>query len=93
MSGLCGNFNEEPSDDTMLRGGAIAANIAKFADDWRVHHYCQASEEISLDTACKGEGQERRKKWAKEKCGVMSSSLFKPCHPFVDNKEFIERSL
>lgn len=39
MEGLCGDFNDEPSNDLKLPDGRMETNITKFVDSWRVDGY------------------------------------------------------
>lgn len=58
-----------------------------FADSWRVHKYCKPAAQPE-DTCDKNP---ERRTWAKHKCSVLKSELFKPCHYEVDVEEYFKR--
>ena len=89
VTGLCGNFNSDRYDDTTLRGGAHTGNITKFANDWRMHNYCESSVEVSLEDRCLKTPE--RRKWATEQCSVISSKVFEACHSLVEYKGYVDR--
>ncbi|KFM64508.1 Hemocytin, partial [Stegodyphus mimosarum] len=88
LQGLCGDFNSDASDDFRPPSGGIPLVLAKdFADSWRVHKYCKPAKQPK--DACE-ENPERRS-WSRQKCIVLKSDLFKPCHHQVEVEEYYKR--
>ncbi|KAK3611483.1 hypothetical protein CHS0354_039095 [Potamilus streckersoni] len=90
VMGLCGNFNGDQKDDfSMPQGGIPAVKATTFADSWKVHSYCAASREIT-DTC---EANSQRRPWAQRQCGVISSSMFGPCHSVVNYQPYLDKCI
>ncbi|GIX94553.1 SCO-spondin, partial [Caerostris darwini] len=88
MQGLCGDFNGDASDDFRSPSGGMPLVLAKdFADSWRVHKFCPRAKHP--DDAC-GRNPERRT-WARHKCSVLKTDLFKPCHYQVEVEDYYKR--
>ncbi|XP_035381615.1 kielin/chordin-like protein isoform X1 [Electrophorus electricus] len=90
MCGLCGNFNNYPQDDMRLRNGQISSSEAAFGNNWKVgsgnHSTGQCSDARNINP-CKQAGYTARKT-ANSRCGMLKSSVFKPCYRVVPPEMF-----
>ncbi|KAI4897940.1 hypothetical protein NFI96_019845 [Prochilodus magdalenae] len=87
MCGMCGNFNNYPQDDMMLRNRKISTSEAEFGNSWRVgHSSSQCSDGRDIDP-CKEAGYSARKT-ANNRCAVLKSAVFQPCHKVVPPEMF-----
>ncbi|XP_066465362.1 IgGFc-binding protein-like [Eleutherodactylus coqui] len=80
LSGLCGNFNQDPNDDHKLPNGTLATSIVDWAASWKVYD----RDPFCFDS-CPGECptcEESKKKLygGEDSCGI----LFKTDGPFRD---------
>ncbi|KAK6627245.1 hypothetical protein RUM44_009722 [Polyplax serrata] len=91
VTGLCGNYNDNDMDDfkTPISGETSEVSVIPFVDSWRVHTYCP--ETSTLNDAC--ELQPRRKTWAVEKCSILISDVFAPCHAEIAFQPYLERCI
>ncbi|CAL1296415.1 unnamed protein product [Larinioides sclopetarius] len=88
LQGLCGDFNGDASDDFRSPSGGMPLVLAKnFADSWRVHKFCPKAK--MPDDAC--DKNPDRRNWARHKCGVLKTDLFKPCHYRVEVEDYYKR--
>ncbi|KAG8186759.1 hypothetical protein JTE90_010656 [Oedothorax gibbosus] len=88
MLGLCGDFNSDATDDFKSPSGGKPLVLPKdFADSWRVYKFCPLAKHS--EDAC--ETKEERRSWSQEKCGVLKSDLFIPCHFQVPVEEYYKR--
>ncbi|KAI7802308.1 kielin/chordin-like protein isoform X1 [Triplophysa rosa] len=95
MCGLCGNFNNYPQDDMILRNGQITNSEATFGNSWKVHDtqvdrgnhsngQCSDARNIN---PCKEAGYSARKT-ANARCAVLKSPVFERCHKLVPPEMF-----
>ncbi|KAG9482832.1 hypothetical protein GDO78_011459 [Eleutherodactylus coqui] len=80
VSGLCGNFNQDPNDDHILPNGTLVTSIVDWAASWKVYD----RDPFCFDS-CPGECptcEESKKKLygGEDSCGI----LFKTDGPFRD---------
>ena len=62
LSGLCGNFDGDESNDNKLPDGRSASTNAELGEGWEVGEYCTELSDSSKETAC--EANKDRQKWA-----------------------------
>ncbi|KAF8796483.1 Hemocytin like protein [Argiope bruennichi] len=90
LQGLCGDFNGDASDDFRAPSGGMPFVLAKnFADSWRLHKFCPKAKQPN--DAC--DKNPDRRNWARHKCGVLKTDLFKPCHYQVEVEDYYKRSV
>nr|CAD7397465.1 unnamed protein product [Timema cristinae] len=90
LKGLCGNYNNNELDDFQTPTGGISEVSPKlFGDSWRLQPYCQ--ETLEIEDTC--DIHPTRKVWALQKCGIMKSSLFQPCHSEVPLEPYLNRCI
>ncbi|XP_054708375.1 SCO-spondin-like, partial [Uloborus diversus] len=88
VKGLCGNFNDDQTDDFLTPSGGIPETRASiFADSWKIHEYCPQPQ--TIEDAC--ELHPLRKSWAQQKCGILKSDVFANCWSEVPLDHFYER--
>ena len=89
--GLCGDYNDNARDDFKTpSGGMSEASANLFADSWKMSELCAEPNERPPDTCAQ---HPERKLWAVQKCRVMKSETFEPCHSEVEPEEFIDRCI
>ncbi|KAM4618230.1 uncharacterized protein muc2.1 [Polymixia lowei] len=88
--GHCGTCNNNQADDCMLPGGQLVKDCAVMADYWPARHIEQLECHIPsvlptnepvpepTQTPCKPDSV----------CGLLQSSVFEECHPFVSPDNF-----
>ena len=48
VSGLCGDFNSDASDEFKTPSGLIEASPLIFGDSWKLHKYCPAARHVEV---------------------------------------------
>ncbi|XP_056907848.1 intestinal mucin-like protein [Takifugu flavidus] len=88
--GHCGTCTNNQADDCMLPGGKLVESCAVMADYWPAKHIYQPEcqipsvppttgpEPIPTSTPCNPDSI----------CDMLRSSVFEPCHPFVNPENF-----
>ncbi|GAB6030548.1 hypothetical protein CHUAL_007413 [Chamberlinius hualienensis] len=90
VQGLCGNFNDDESDDYITPDGGLAVvKATTFGDSWRLRDYCPISKLVN--NTC--ELHPNRKAWAQKQCGILKSQLFRSCHSEVPVEPYLERCI
>ncbi|KAG8199486.1 hypothetical protein JTE90_009334 [Oedothorax gibbosus] len=88
VKGLCGNFNDDQSDDFLTPfGGIPEAMPSIFADSWKVQEFCPQPHVVE-DTCAM---HPHRKGWAQQKCGILKSDIFAECRHVVAVDVFYEK--
>ncbi|CAN7937256.1 unnamed protein product, partial [Ixodes hexagonus] len=88
VKGLCGNFDGNQMDDFQTpSGGMVEGDARVFGDSWKIREMCPATKEP--EDVC--EQNPHRKIWAVQKCEVLKSPLFEPCHSEVSLEPYYER--
>ncbi|KAM7301526.1 hemocytin [Ixodes scapularis] len=88
VKGLCGNFDGNQMDDFQTPSGGMSEGDARvFGDSWKLREACPATKEP--EDVC--EQKPHRKTWAVQKCEVLKSPLFEPCHSEVSLEPYYER--
>ncbi|KAK8764281.1 hypothetical protein V5799_033110 [Amblyomma americanum] len=92
VKGLCGNFDGDQTNDFQTPSGGVAeADARVFGDAWKLQDACRNNFTLV------GEGHEvcehrpHRTAWATQRCEVLRSPLFEPCHTEVDVEPYLER--
>ncbi|KGL93318.1 IgGFc-binding protein, partial [Charadrius vociferus] len=86
--GLCGNFNEDSEDETMLSDGTRATSLA---DSWKVGEVPGCSAGCVGD--CPACNEEQKQPYRGDAyCGVIARAggPFRACHPLIDPTPFLE---
>lgn len=87
--GLCGDFDDDAENDFKTPSGGVSeASAGLFSDSWKMSELCAESTDQHTDTCAK---HPERKLWATQRCRIMKSSLFEPCHSEVPPEAYIER--
>ncbi|XP_006871587.1 PREDICTED: IgGFc-binding protein [Chrysochloris asiatica] len=85
LCGLCGNFNEDPSDDLALRGGGQASSALAFGNSWQeeTRPGCGATEPGDCPDL---ESLMAHQLQSKKECGILADpeGPFRECHDILD---------
>ena len=85
LCGLCGNYNDDKSDDFMLPDGSLASSVNEFGSSWL---YSNTSSSCGVPMApppCSGIIMTA----AEARCSELMKGIFKVCNNIVDPTEFI----
>ena len=85
LCGLCGNYNNDNSDDFTLRNGSLTASVNEFGDSWL---YAKTSETCGTPQpppACSSSIMTE----AQARCNELSNSVFNVCRSVVDPASYI----
>ncbi|XP_037691794.1 SCO-spondin-like [Choloepus didactylus] len=86
VSGLCGDFDGDASNDLRNRQGVLEPTAELAAHSWRLRPLCP--EPGDLPHPCSVNGH--RAGWARARCGVLLQLLFAPCHADVPPQRHYE---
>ncbi|XP_046389468.1 hemocytin isoform X2 [Ischnura elegans] len=90
VHGLCGNYNDNERDDFQTPSGGVSeVSPVVFGDSWKIQDYCPETIEVK-DTCAT---HPNRKVWALQKCGVLKTEVFQPCHSEVALDPYFERCI
>ena len=85
VEGLCGNYNDDQSDDFKTPSNGPSEQVATvFGDSWKLYGYCPKTNGI-INTC---ERHPHRHQWAQKTCAIIRSDLFEACHHEVMPKYF-----
>ncbi|XP_031828807.2 hemolectin [Nomia melanderi] len=88
--GLCGDYNDNGEDDFKTPSGGISeASANLFGDSWKKNDFCPEPKDVS--DPC--EQHPERKLWAAQYCGLLKSSIFKPCHSEVEVQSYLHNCI
>ncbi|XP_077495549.1 uncharacterized protein LOC144106577 isoform X2 [Amblyomma americanum] len=88
LSGLCGNFNGDGTDELVPpSGGPALPRAEEFVDAWRLHPYCAPAQEPHHGCVLRPE----RRQWAAARCGALMEQPFRECHSEVDVQLYYDR--
>ncbi|XP_072283431.1 IgGFc-binding protein-like [Pyxicephalus adspersus] len=90
VGGLCGNNNDDPSDDFVQRDGITAKDAKEFGEHWKVGEFAGCKEECSECKMCNDQQREVYKN--DQYCGLLikSNGPFGQCHSSIDPKPFFD---
>ncbi|XP_077312503.1 IgGFc-binding protein-like [Lithobates pipiens] len=89
VNGLCGNFNKNPKDDLIPKGGKTVADITTFGKSWKVAEVLNCRDEGN--PVCNNlQAEERRQREGATECGLLVSQRgpFRGCHALVDPEPY-----
>ncbi|KAL3219651.1 hypothetical protein MRX96_030205 [Rhipicephalus microplus] len=88
LSGLCGNFNGDGTDEFRSpSGGPALPQAEEFVDSWRLHSYCAPA--LPAQHGCLQRPE--RREWAASRCAALKEQPFRECHSEVDVQPFHDR--
>ncbi|KAG7205161.1 hypothetical protein KM043_018256 [Ampulex compressa] len=88
--GLCGDYNDNSEDDFKTPSGGIAEVSANlFGDSWKKDDACP--EPKNVEDPC--EQNLERKLWSTQKCGILKSEVFRPCHSEVNVESYLHNCI
>ncbi|XP_043569123.1 mucin-19-like, partial [Chiloscyllium plagiosum] len=85
VCGLCGNFNDDVSDDLTTKGNSLVTSAVEFGNSWK----CMAcSDTVNQTSPC--DRNPYCLAWAQRKCGIIKTVEFQACHRKVDPTPFYD---
>lgn len=78
VCGLCGNFNDDVSDDLTTKGNSLVSNVVVFGNSWKS---MSCSDTVNQTSPC--ERNQYCLTWALRKCDIIQQSMFQSCHSEV----------
>ena len=85
LCGLCGNYNDDATDDFIGPNGQQFNNANEFVASWVVDNTTSCGT-LAQGPPCFGSARAT----AEARCNTLQSSLFAPCHAAVDPQPFID---
>ncbi|XP_069738785.1 LOW QUALITY PROTEIN: SCO-spondin-like [Phaenicophaeus curvirostris] len=79
--GLCGSYNDDPTDDFLQPGGDVATLASTFGNSWKVPDE-EFSCEDAVELGCSPDNASRLA--AEATCSRLLAEPFRPCHHKVD---------
>ncbi|TFJ96037.1 F0F1 ATP synthase subunit alpha [Platysternon megacephalum] len=94
VCGLCGNANQDPSDDLTMKDGTQTSDEIQFADSWKVGEVPGCSSSCTGDCSVCSEAQKQPYK-GDQYCGVLTrqNGPFRQCHGAIDPAPFFDDCL
>ncbi|CAK7295104.1 SSPO [Vulpes lagopus] len=86
VSGLCGDFDGDASNDLRSRQGVLEPTAELAAHSWHLSPLCPEPGDLAHPCTVNA----HRADWAHARCGVMLQSLFAPCHAEVPPQQHYE---
>ena len=86
LCGLCGNYNNDASDDFMFPNGSVTTSVNDFGSSWL---YAKTSEDCGVPQPpppCPASVTTA----AQSRCNELMNSVFNVCNSVVDPSDFIE---
>ncbi|XP_043601962.1 hemocytin isoform X2 [Bombus pyrosoma] len=88
--GLCGDYNDNSKDDFKTPSGGISEVSANlFGDSWKKNEFCPEPKDV-LDPCVQ---HPERNLWAVQKCGILKSPVFHPCHSEVEVESYMRNCI
>ncbi|XP_018426233.1 PREDICTED: IgGFc-binding protein-like [Nanorana parkeri] len=91
VSGLCGNFNKNPKDDLIPKGGKSVADPTTFGKSWKVAEVLKCRDDGN--PVCNNlQSEEKRQREGAIECGVLVNQRgpFRVCHALVDPEPYFK---
>uniref|UniRef100_A0A8C3RUZ9 VWFD domain-containing protein n=1 Tax=Chelydra serpentina TaxID=8475 RepID=A0A8C3RUZ9_CHESE len=91
VCGLCGNANQDPSDDLTMKNGTRTSDEIQFAESWKVGEVPGCSSSCTGDCSVCSEAQKQIYK-RDQYCGVLTqlNGPFKECHGAINPAPFFD---
>ncbi|XP_048475959.1 zonadhesin-like [Rhincodon typus] len=90
VCGMCGNFNNNQTDELLMPNGLQGKNVTQFGNSWQIENdkdsRCKSDDREDLNPMCKAED---KKAWAAQ-CQELLSAKYQQCHSVVKPAPFIE---
>ncbi|KAJ6650590.1 hypothetical protein lerEdw1_005926, partial [Lerista edwardsae] len=91
ICGLCGNANQDPSDDFIMEDGTEATDEIQFADSWKLKEVPGCS--VGCTTDCPVCEQAQKQIYAGDAyCGILvkKTGPFRECHEAIDPTPYLD---
>ncbi|XP_044291081.1 IgGFc-binding protein-like [Varanus komodoensis] len=91
VCGLCGNANQDPSDDFIMKDGTKATDEIQFADSWKVKEVPGCSAGCTTDCPVCKEAEKQVYK-GDQFCGILikKDGPFRQCHKVLDPSSYFD---
>lgn len=81
LCGLCGNVDDDATNDFTTSDGVVSQDIGSFVNSWNTESSSCKDKAITERDTCAGKVQ--AKAFAQRQCNVINGNLFKDCHLVV----------
>ena len=85
LCGLCGNYNDDNSDDFMLPDGSVTSSVNEFGSSWLYSNTSSTCGVPQPPPPCSGSIMIA----AESRCGELRMGVFNVCNSAIDPTEFI----
>ncbi|XP_048466538.1 mucin-19-like [Rhincodon typus] len=85
VCGLCGNFNDDVSDDLTTKSNSLVTSAVEFGNSWKS---MACSDTVNQTSPC--DRNPYCLAWAHRKCGIIKNVVFQACHGKVDPTPFYD---
>ena len=89
LCGLCGNFNNDATDDFETPSGSLALTENAFGNSWLYTNSSSGCSRLSVPPTCSNDIMTE----AQTRCEAMSQTVFTSCNTVVDPTQFIENCM
>ncbi|XP_044125172.1 mucin-5AC-like [Bufo gargarizans] len=86
VCGICGNYDGNANNDLTTRSQSVVENLIEFGNSWKTDPNCPNVHVVNDPCSI----NPYRKAWALRQCGIITSEVFKYCHPQVDPMTYYE---
>ena len=89
LCGLCGNFNNDATDDFETPSGSLALTENTFGNSWLYTNSSSGCSGLSVPSTCSNDIMTE----AQTRCEAMSQTVFTSCNAVIDPTQFIENCM
>ncbi|CAH2318264.1 c-binding -like [Pelobates cultripes] len=89
--GLCGNFNQNPSDDFTMKNGTVTTNVVELSNSWKVGRVSGCTSECTQN--CPQCSESQKENYRTEKyCGIITNTMgpLSDCFSVIDPKPYFD---
>ncbi|XP_033105160.1 kielin/chordin-like protein, partial [Anneissia japonica] len=93
LCGLCGDYNNDPSDDFRSSNGTLMSTASDYGNTFLVGEFpeCSCREGNELEPCIKAGGDLEVR--ARTQCSILKGDVFKPAHVIVDPNPYFSACL
>ena len=85
LCGLCGHYNNDPSDDFMAPNSQLVSTTEQFSNSWVLNNNISTCGLLSSPPRCVG----RTRSAALTRCSVLRTSIFSSCNSLINPIPFM----
>ncbi|RDD42651.1 Fibrillin-1 [Trichoplax sp. H2] len=90
VCGICGNYNGNPKDDFLMKGGSLGKTYNDVGNSWLSNNSAPECLDTPSDVPNDCNKDPTTEKRAETACGVINSDIFKPCHATLDPSTYYD---